>query len=54
VNRLRGYRVEAVVLLAIIAAFAIGEAGVVYHFVAGRVDPATRVIEALTAALPRS
>jgi hypothetical protein len=28
--------------------------GVVYHLVAGLFDPATRAIEALTAALPRS
>jgi len=54
VNRLLGYRFEAVVLLAIIASLATGEASVVYHLVAGLFDPATRAIEALTAALPRS
>jgi hypothetical protein len=54
VNRLLGYRFEAVVLLAIIASLATGEAGVVYHLVASLFDPPTRAIEALTAALPRS
>jgi hypothetical protein len=51
---LRGYRFEALVLVAIVAVFAISEAGAVSYFVADLFGPITRTIEALTAALPRS
>ena len=44
---LRGYRFEALALVAIVAAFAISEAGAVSHFVADLFGPINRTIEAL-------